>query len=162
MLAVRKRPAAQSPPASLDGRSQSPDVPPVPPLGVASGSAGGPGGGGGVGKRNVNRVQGSPVACGTCGREGKRFKMESVWDWAGEDPAVGQWLHTCAECIMVREDFSTIQAAQAWIFDTASAVTSVPPESMWRVSRAFRKYRVQPACASLFLMSCSARDCRLQ
>ena len=135
ILVVRKKPAAATPPASLDGASPSPDVLPVPPPGVVSGSAGDPGDGKGAGKRNVNRVRGSPVACGTCGREGKRFKMESVWDWDGQDPEVGQWLHTCAECIMAREDFSTLQAAQAWIFDTAWAVTSVPPECMWRVSR---------------------------
>ena len=98
------------------------------------------------------------MACGTCGREGKRFKMESFWDPDGEDPEVGEWLHTCAECIMGREGFSTLAAAQAWIFDTARAVTSVSPECRWRVARVFRMYHVRPACTSLFLPVCSARD----
>ena len=162
ILAVRKRPAAPTPPASRAGESPSPDVRPVPPPGVVSGSAEDLGGGKGAGKGNVSRKRGSPVACGICSREGKRFKMESVWDCDAQDPEVGEWLHTCAECIMAREDLSTLQAAQAWIFDTARAVTSVPPECMSRVARAFCNYRVRPACASLFPPGCSARDCRLQ
>ena len=158
ILVVRRKPAAATPPASLDGESSSPDVLPVPPPGVASGSAGDPGDGKGAGKRNVKRARASPVACFVCGREGKRFKMESVWDCDEQDPEDGEWLHTCAECIMAREDLSTLQAAQAWIFDTARAVTSVPPECMWRVARVFRMYRVRPACTPLLLPICSARD----
>ena len=157
-LAARRKAAAATPPASLDGESSSPDVLPVPPPGVGSASAGDPGGGKGAGKTNGTRAKACPVVCIRCNEEGKRFKMESVWDWAGQDPTVGQWLHTCAECIMAREDFSTLQAAQAWIFDTARAVTSVPPECMWRVARIFRMYHVRPACAPLLLSICSARD----
>ena len=158
ILAVRKKPAAATPPASLDGESPSPDVLPVPPPGVASGSAEDPGAGNGAGKRNAKRARASPVTCFTCGREGRRFKMESLRDPDGEDPEVPEWLHTCAECIMDREGLSTLAAAQAWIFKTARAVTSVSPECRWRVTRVFRMYHVRPACTSLFLPVCSARD----
>ena len=133
-LAVRRKPAAATPPASLDGESPSPDVLPVPPPGVVSGSAGDPGDGKGAGKRNVKRVRASPVACGTCGREGKRFKMESVWDCDVREPEVGQWLHTCAKCIMERENLSSVQAAQAWIIDTAQVVASALPRCVCRVA----------------------------
>ena len=158
ILAVRKKPAAATPPASLDGESSSPDVLPVPPPGVASGSAGDPGDGKGAGKRNGKRARTCPVVCIRCGEEGKRFKMESVWDCDVREPEVGQWLHTCAKCIMEREELSSVQAAQAWIVDTARAVTSVPPECVWRVARVFRMYRVRPACTPLLLPICSARD----
>ena len=131
---MRKKPAAATPPASPDGESSSPDVLPVPPPGVASGSAGDPGDGKGAGKRNVKRVRASPVACGTCGREGKRFKMESVWDCDVREPEVGQWLHTCAKCIMERENLSSVQAAQAWIIDTAQVVASALPRCVCRVA----------------------------
>ena len=74
------------------------------------------------------------MACFKCGEEGRRFKMESIWDCDEQDPEVGQWLHTCAKCIMEREELTTVQAAQAWIFDTARAVASVPPGCVWRVA----------------------------
>ena len=70
-------------------------------------------------------MQGSLVVCFKCSKEGKRFKMESVWEWDDQKEAGGHWLHTCAVCIMTREGFSSVEAAQAWIIDTARAVTSV-------------------------------------
>ena len=70
-------------------------------------------------------MPGSKVVCFKCGEEGKRFKMESVWELDDQKEAGGHWLHTCAVCIMTREGFSSVEAAQAWIIDTARAVTSV-------------------------------------
>ena len=67
-------------------------------------------------------MRGSPVACGGCGNTGKRFKMESIWDCDERDREVGEWLHTCAECIMTREGLPTLQAAKAWIVESAPAV----------------------------------------
>ena len=132
--AARRKAEAAAPPASSDGESSSSDVRPVPPPGVGSASAGDPGGGKGAGKTNGTRAKTCPVVCLRCNEEGKRFKMESVWDCDEREPEVGRWLHTCAKCIMEREDLSSVQAAQAWIVDTAQVVASALPGCVCRVA----------------------------
>ena len=70
-------------------------------------------------------AKGSHVLCSRCGAEAKRFKTESIWVWDDFEAGVGHWLHTCAQCIMTRENLSAIQAAKAWIIDNSRAVASV-------------------------------------
>ena len=77
---------------------------PPPPPGVVSGSPAGSMDGKGTGKGDANAVKGSFVVCGTWGSEGKRFKMESIREWDDQEAEEGHWLHTCAQCIMTRED----------------------------------------------------------
>ena len=132
--AARRKAEAAAPPASSDGESSSSDVRPVPPPGVGSASAGDPGGGKGAGKTNGTRPKACPVACHNCNEEGKRFKMESVWDVDEREPEGGRWLHTCANCIMDREHLSSVEAAQAWIINTAQVVASALPRCVCRVA----------------------------
>ena len=108
---AQRRPAAATPLAPLDGESPSPDVLPAPPPGVcsgeslssaagsptsdaslaqppgvASGSAEDAGGVEGTGAWRAHHARGSPVACGACGKKGRHFKMESIWDCGAQEP----------------------------------------------------------------------------
>ena len=174
LRAAQHESAAATPPAPLDGESPSPEVlpapspgassgdpsssaagsptpdtSPAPPPGAASGSADDGDGGKATSGGNAHHVRGSPVACGTCGESGKRFKFESIWVCDKEDRRVGKWLHTCPGCIMTREDLPSIAAARVWIWQNASDVASVPPECMQNRAPGFGGRHVRPAYASL-------------
>ena len=96
-------------------------VPPPPPE-AASGSHSRSVGDPGTAKGDAGAAKGSLVLCSKCGSEGKRFKMESVWEWDDREAETGHWLHTCAQCIMTREGLPTFNAAKAWIMDNSRAV----------------------------------------
>ena len=104
----------------------------------------------GAAKGGGGAAKGSLVLCSKCGSEGKRFKMESIWEWDDQEAEEGHWLHTCAQCIMTREDLPTLQAAKAWITETSRAVTSVLPECLSNFTQLFSKHHVHPECTSFF------------
>ena len=92
---------------------QAPPPPPPPPPPPASSAGQG---------RGAGTASASLVPCSNCGSEGKRFKMESVWEWDDQEAGVGHWLHTCVECIMDREDLPNAKAALAWILANSKGV----------------------------------------
>ena len=98
---------------------------PSQPSQVLSGTQAGSADGKGAGKGDVNVGAGSPVVCRTCGSEGKRFKMESVWEWDDQEAEEGHWLHTCVLCLVDREGLPSLQAALAWISESSRAVSFV-------------------------------------